>query len=130
MIVSSVGRLFQVDDEVVWLLHSSESQQREIPIKIGIFVIDDHLQQAMEEPLQYPKMVPASKEAIQMLLKKYTIMTQGSECCSICLEEMVINAECYTMPCHHYFHQQCIVSWLETSHVCPLCRFPLPTIKN
>ena len=34
------------------------------------------------------------------------------------------------MPCSHYFHEQCIFSWLQLNHVCPLCRFPLPTEKK
>nr|KYP60480.1 putative RING-H2 finger protein ATL5G [Cajanus cajan] len=74
-------------------------------------------------------MVPASNEAIKTSLKKSTVMVEG-EGCSICLEEMDVNDECYTMPCHHGFHPQCIVTWLKTSHMCPLCRFPLPTLKN
>nr|KYP60481.1 E3 ubiquitin-protein ligase RNF181 family [Cajanus cajan] len=83
----------------------------------------------MEESLQSFKMIPASNEAIQTLLKKSMVMI-GSEGCPICLEELDANAECYTMPCHHVFHLQCIVTWLQTSHVCPLCRYPLPTLKN
>lgn len=31
------------------------------------------------------------------------------------------------MPCSHLNHKECIVRWLETSHLCPLCRYAMPT---
>ncbi|XP_004298916.1 PREDICTED: probable E3 ubiquitin-protein ligase HIP1 [Fragaria vesca subsp. vesca] len=28
------------------------------------------------------------------------------------------------LPCSHIYHEGCIVLWLETNHICPLCRSP------
>lgn len=59
--------------------------------------------------------------------------------CAICMDEFVhvdINndigtSRIFRMPCNHVFHQQCIVKWLQTSHTCPLCRYPMPiTFSN
>jgi len=67
-----------------------------------------------------------SEEAIiDTILKKCTVMRESENCC-ICLEELNINAECYTMPCEHLFHLPCILTWLKTSNVCPLCRYSFP----
>ncbi|KAK7333795.1 hypothetical protein VNO80_30574 [Phaseolus coccineus] len=63
---------------------------------------------------------------INTFLKKCTVI-RGREDCCICLEALSNNAECYTMPCEHAFHLACILTWLKTSHMCPLCRFSLPT---
>ncbi|URE09264.1 hypothetical protein MUK42_34316 [Musa troglodytarum] len=30
------------------------------------------------------------------------------------------------MPCKHAFHGGCLSRWLESSHVCPLCRHAIP----
>ncbi|KAJ1387007.1 Zinc finger, RING-type [Sesbania bispinosa] len=85
--------------------------------------VDDELV-VVEESLQDFRMIPASKKAIQMSLKKSKV-TKENECCTICMEEFEVDGT-VTMPCNHMFHQPCIVRWLETSHVCPLCRYPLP----
>ncbi|RLM69465.1 hypothetical protein C2845_PM17G01510 [Panicum miliaceum] len=55
--------------------------------------------------------VPASGEAIVGLPENF----EGS------------NSKLRMMPCSHSFHEQCIFNWLRVSHICPLCRFPLPT---
>ncbi|KAF7848845.1 hypothetical protein BT93_L1512 [Corymbia citriodora subsp. variegata] len=76
--------------------------------------------------------IPAAREAIETLerTKPDKSPSEGYEAepCSICLEEMkVLDVEAARMPCKHVFHYDCIARWLNTSHLCPLCRFSMPT---
>ncbi|KAI5670381.1 hypothetical protein M9H77_10745 [Catharanthus roseus] len=48
--------------------------------------------------------------------------------CSVCLDYFdVVGSEVAKLPYSHVFHRVCVTKWLQQSHVCPLCRFPLPT---
>ncbi|KAI5674410.1 hypothetical protein M9H77_14774 [Catharanthus roseus] len=48
--------------------------------------------------------------------------------CSICLDDFeLLGSKIAKLPCSHVFHRVCVSKWLQQSHVCPLCRFPLPT---
>lgn len=47
--------------------------------------------------------------------------------CPVCLENFTVGSHVTRMPCSHMFHRTCILSWLNKSHVCPLCRFQLPS---
>ncbi|KAH7550306.1 hypothetical protein ACOSP7_024447 [Xanthoceras sorbifolium] len=69
-------------------------------------------------------MVPANESSIQALKK--TKVEGCSRQCVICLEEISVGSEATRMPCSHVYHQDCIVSWLEQSNLCPLCRFQIP----
>jgi hypothetical protein len=43
--------------------------------------------------------------------------------CNICLEEYNNTDDLLVLPCNHYFHTQCIKTWLsKTSNKCPLCK--------
>ncbi|CAL5098349.1 unnamed protein product [Urochloa decumbens] len=80
----------------------------------------------MDEPYEQHcfGVAPASTEAVVGLPE--TSMKEGE--CSVCLENFDAgNSKLRTMPCNHSFHEQCIFNWLRINHVCPLCRFPLPT---
>lgn len=43
-------------------------------------------------------------------------------CCSICLDNINSFKEFFSLNCGHYFHIQCIQSWIKRKYNCPLCR--------
>ncbi|CAK64232.1 unnamed protein product (macronuclear) [Paramecium tetraurelia] len=47
--------------------------------------------------------------------------------CMICLEDYEENQIVRTMPCWHYFHQECIDKWLHKSTLCPICKTEVDT---
>ncbi|OMO80958.1 Zinc finger, RING-type [Corchorus olitorius] len=90
-------------------------------------------QRAMRESGEVIRVVPAAATSIQAL-EKVTMMSDGIDDteeiikCIFCLEEMAKGCEVTRMPCSHIFHGPCIQKWLkERSHMCPICRFKLPT---
>ncbi|XVE54512.1 hypothetical protein DITRI_Ditri03aG0087900 [Diplodiscus trichospermus] len=68
----------------------------------------------------------ASKAAIEGL-EKVSGLGRSNECV-ICLgmEKEEEEMEARRMPCGHVYHGDCIVRWLEKSHLCPLCRYAMP----
>lgn len=47
--------------------------------------------------------------------------------CPVCLEDFVEGiTEVRALPCEHFFHDECLKSWLNQSKTCPLCRHQLP----
>ncbi|KAI8553024.1 hypothetical protein RHMOL_Rhmol06G0313200 [Rhododendron molle] len=90
---------------------------------------DDQMARATRDSMQVVKFVPATKSSIEAL-ERVTIFDNNSclqvEACRICLETLPIGAEVTRMPCSHIFHGNCIVRWLESSNLCPLCRFAMP----
>ncbi|KAG2376258.1 uncharacterized protein HKW66_Vig0155880 [Vigna angularis] len=117
-----IRRIFHIDDHAAT---SSESQPPEIPLWIVINVTENSLHATTQYLL---RMVPAVEKLVDTLLKKYTMLQ--TECCCICLDEFDLNVECYTLPCRHFFHQNCITRWLQTHQTCPMCRQPLRTLKD
>lgn len=43
------------------------------------------------------------------------------ECC-ICLGSIVEGCKIRTLRCNHFYHSECISSWLQVNATCPLCR--------
>nr|XP_019710340.1 E3 ubiquitin-protein ligase RNF115-like [Elaeis guineensis] len=76
--------------------------------------------------------MPASKSFIESLGRLPYGQGEGvrEEECVICLEDFVAGAEVSTIPCSHSFHSQCITQWLEKSHLCPICRYHMPTASS
>ncbi|XP_010927451.1 uncharacterized protein [Elaeis guineensis] len=77
--------------------------------------------------------VPASLASIEKL-EKVICNSVGDEfkehVCVICLEEFDIGMEVTRMPCMHVFHGDCLARWLERSHLCPFCRYEMPTLSR
>ncbi|KAG4201779.1 hypothetical protein ERO13_A05G299450v2 [Gossypium hirsutum] len=72
---------------------------------------------------------PASRSSIEGLeMVKLDPMTKREDECAICLEEFVKGKEIASMPCGHGYHDGYIIKWLKISHLCPLCRYQMPTL--
>ncbi|ESW18160.1 hypothetical protein PHAVU_006G018000 [Phaseolus vulgaris] len=126
-VASSVQELFEVGSIDDYL--PLESQHQVIPLFVTVIILDFGNHAAGEESWEVYRMNQSNETITKTFLKKCTVV-EGSDDCCICLEELNINCECYTMPCHHEFHLHCILTWLKTSRVCPLCRYSLPTLEN
>ena len=75
---------------------------------------------------------PASKSEIKKLnkyiLTKEKLKNFGPEnTCSVCKEDFTIGNEMMDLPCNHYFHEECLMPWLNQHDSCPICRFELKT---
>ena len=75
---------------------------------------------------------PASQSEITKL-NKYTLTKDklinfGTEnTCSVCKEDFIIGNKMMDLPCNHYFHEECLMPWLNQHDSCPICRFELKT---
>ncbi|KAH7550344.1 hypothetical protein JRO89_XS13G0174700 [Xanthoceras sorbifolium] len=91
-------------------------------------VVADHENEAIMQ-MQTVETVSASRSCIKALEKvRLGEMEEVKQRfrCSICLKEYQVGLEVTRLPCSHVYHPDCIVKWLETSPMCPLCRQPVP----
>ena len=46
--------------------------------------------------------------------------------CSICLGNFIIGKAYITLPCFHFFHEDCIIDWFRKKHnKCPICQIDI-----
>jgi hypothetical protein len=62
----------------------------------------------------------------------YTFTTINGDCqsCCICLNEFGFGDKVKILPCIHYFHCDCINTWLNKSKICPICRNNVDILAN
>ncbi|CAL1366475.1 unnamed protein product [Linum trigynum] len=47
--------------------------------------------------------------------------------CAVCKDDMSAGEKAKLLPCSHWYHEDCIVPWLNIRNTCPVCRHELPT---
>lgn len=86
----------------------------------------DRVMSQLMEQNQQNGAPPASDDQINALPKKKIDKSMlGSDDkaeCSICMESVEIGTEVTVLPCQHWFHFECIKSWLSEHDTCPHCR--------
>ncbi|KAK8569653.1 hypothetical protein V6N13_046702 [Hibiscus sabdariffa] len=112
-----------------------------IKLRVEIFFevnLDDEFPELIDESLtSLVNFKPASKSSIEALEKvnwdgeddrkrKLDDDSSSVKGCIVCLDEFSDGDEVTLMLCGHVYHYNCIVEWLETSHLCPLCRYQMP----
>lgn len=90
---------------------------------------DQIMTQLMEQNQASSAPGPASEGAIAALKKKPVdesmLGSDGKAECSICMDGVEIGQEVTTLPCNHWFHGDCVASWLREHDTCPHCRAPI-----
>lgn len=93
--------------------------------------LDHIITQLMEANPQSNAAPPASEEALKSLDRKPVdhdmLKGESKTECTICIEEMHVGDEAATLPCKHWFHEECVILWLKEHNTCPICRTPLVT---
>ncbi|KAM4064704.1 ring finger domain-containing protein [Hirsutella rhossiliensis] len=90
--------------------------------------------QLMEANPQSNAAPPASEEALKTLDRKTVdqdmLKGESKTECTICIDEMHIGDEAVTLPCKHWFHEECVTLWLKEHNTCPICRTPVVESGN
>jgi len=88
--------------------------------------LDRVISQLMEQNVSSNAPGPASEAAIHSLPKKRVdqdvLGSDGKAECSICMDNVIIGDEVTVLPCTHWFHGDCVTSWLKEHDTCPHCR--------
>lgn len=70
------------------------------------------------------------RQILQSTLDEISANNQdATDCCVICLES--ISETCEVLPCHHRnFDYLCLLSWIEQSPKCPLCKATISKVRH
>lgn len=86
------------------------------------------MNEAMDPQFIEPRREPASaSEVAKLSLRLIKAGTPTCKQCVICLCSLRAHDWAIELPCTHEFHRACILRWLQCTHTCPCCRFPLLT---
>lgn len=92
----------------------------------GQEAFDRIMTQLMEQHQSGNAPGPAAEAAIKALppktLDAKDLGETGRGECSICMDEVLPGATVTELPCHHWFHGECIKAWLSEHDTCPHCR--------
>ncbi|KAL8814687.1 MAG: hypothetical protein Q9223_006104, partial [Gallowayella weberi] len=88
--------------------------------------LDRIISQFMEQHNGSTAPGPASAAAIAALPKRRIdqemLGSDGKAECSVCMDNVELGDEVTVLPCHHWFHDECVSAWLKEHDTCPHCR--------
>lgn len=93
------------------------------------FTFDNQLDEVTNSSLALAQVQSYTKKTSRSFLDglETTKCQSTSASCSICCEMMNVDENLMVLPCHHTYHDQCILHWLsELSNTCPVCRMTFP----
>ncbi|XP_004298444.1 PREDICTED: uncharacterized protein LOC101309444 [Fragaria vesca subsp. vesca] len=94
------------------------------PVVVFVWEVIHRVGDGHDEPSRL-NFIPASRSSIQGL-EPVTVLDADPLSCAICLDDF--EQQPFTrLPCTHPFHVHCIVQCLEINHLCPICRYAMPT---
>ncbi len=74
--------------------------------------------------------VVLTNDEFNKISKEYKIDKSIHKDCTICMEVLCENESVNILPCGHYYHKECIKTWLCNENVkCPICRSDTRGIK-
>ncbi|KAF2101449.1 hypothetical protein NA57DRAFT_53417 [Rhizodiscina lignyota] len=96
---------------------------------------DRILSQLMEQNNMGNAPGPASAESISELpkikiTKDMVDPKTGQADCSICMEDVEVGGEVTRLWCGHWFHGECVGSWLREHDSCPQCRMGITQARD
>ena len=91
--------------------------------------LDRIITNLMEANPQSNAAPPASEQALDNLQRRTVnremLEGEAKTECSICIDDMMEGQTATFLPCHHFFHDECVVLWLREHNTCPVCRAPI-----
>ncbi|CAK7355016.1 unnamed protein product [Dovyalis caffra] len=121
--IESVARRMDSYDGVYLEVKIMEANHQEIRRRVE----EDDIARAERESMEIEaRPIPATESSIDGLERVVFDGLGLARDCTVCMEEIVSGSQAIRMPCSHVYHSECIVQWLQTSHLCPLCRYHMP----
>ncbi|KAI3442718.1 RING-type E3 ubiquitin transferase [Psidium guajava] len=69
-------------------------------------------------------------DAIPTVTIEPSHLNNDTQCCPVCKEEFKVGGEARELSCHHLYHSDCIVPWLQLHNSCPVCRQEVPLVSD
>eukprot|EP00658_Telonema_sp_P-2_P049212 TRINITY_DN37422_c0_g1_i2.p1 TRINITY_DN37422_c0_g1~~TRINITY_DN37422_c0_g1_i2.p1 ORF type:complete len:150 (+),score=24.03 TRINITY_DN37422_c0_g1_i2:154-603(+) len=109
-------------DAASMFAHFREVMHSRAGIPPGGMTWEEFLRHGQRQRIDVVAPPGASEAAIDALARVEIGVDGETDDCAICQEGVAAGETALRMPCHHQFHEPCIVPWLKMQGTCPVCR--------